>query len=243
MAHKSGLPVIFQVLILRNTLLCRELSGPMWAAFKEIEAFYNGAGQRALFRRANLSVQVSNATRGEEPSDLAGLGNLYEPEFWSNAQGRYARTVDHQKVSKLARHLLGIGPEMRLLVVIDQELTPPPEWRYIIFDGNERDQVISIAPIDPSYWREQDSNRLQTIKHRVRTAGMTAVGEFLGFSRCDDRSCFLYRDIDAVTTLDGMTQLGPEHGIPALANCGFVARTADPAAVESVGRPPTPDRT
>jgi hypothetical protein len=84
-----------------------------------------------------------------------------------------------------------------------------------------RDTVVSTQPIDPEYWRSSDNNRLATIKHRVRTACLSAVGEMLDLKRCDNPRCVLYEDVDSVVRLDAMVQLGSEHDIPALTGKGF----------------------
>jgi len=232
---------IVQILVLRNEGLARELSAAVWAAFKEVEAFYNADEPRAVFRRVNLSVNVPDAIQTEGALDITrDLANFYEPEFWMTATGKYTRTVDQRKVSRLVRTLADVDATARHVVVIDQELTPPPSWRYIIFDGDSDGGVISIAPTDPQYWRERDVDRIGTIKHRLRVACLNVVGELIGLQRCENPRCFLRADIDAVTALDSMVVLGEEHGVPALTGRGFLVRTANPGAVQAIALHPAP---
>jgi hypothetical protein len=124
-----------------------------------------------------------------------------------------------------------------LLLVTDQEITPPPDWRYVLWDSCRNGVVVSIAPIDPHYWSERGEYRVQTIKHRVRVACCAALSEMLGLERCDNPTCLLYASVDSVISLDQMILLGPEHNIPALADHGFDARPSDPAQVQPIITP------
>jgi hypothetical protein len=72
------------------------------------------------------------------------------------------------------------------------------------------------------------------IKHRIRTAGLSVVGTFLGLKRCDEENCFLFDDVDSVTRLDDMVYLGGDHGLPELANRGFATRPDDPNRVQTI---------
>ena len=236
-----ALPSIVQMLVLRNESLAQELSAPLWSALKEVEAFYNAGEPRADFRRVNLSVVATGTAESEGALDTTrDLANLYEGEFWMTATGKFTRTVDYSKVSRLARTLADVDPSARHLIVIDRELTPPPEWRYIIFDGDSQGTVVSMAPTDPQYWRNPRDDRIEIIKHRVRTSCLNAVGMLLGLERCDNPSCLLYDNIDAVTALDGMVALGEEHGLPTLAGRGFSVNTTNPGDVQPIVLHPVP---
>ena len=120
------------------------------------------------------------------------------------------------------------------MLVTDQELTPPKGWRYIIWDEIQSGTAISIAPTDPVYWRYSDENRVAIIKHRIRTAGLSVAGTFLGLKRCEEENCFLYDDVDSVTRLDEMVYLSGHHGLQELANRGFVTRPDDPNRVQNI---------
>lgn len=226
---------IVQLLMLRDERSSQELGAVLWAAFKEVEAFYNADRPRAVFRRANGSPYVPDSIRQEDSSGLSQrFASMDKKTLWKETQGRSSRTVEHSKVSRLVRSVVGLDADTRHVIVIDQELTPPPKWRYVIFDGDSDGAVISIVPTDPEYWSERDADRAGTIKHRVRTACLTIVGALLGLNRCDNPRCFLYEDIDAVTALDSMVVLGDEHEIPALAGRGFRIHTPDPRAIQLI---------
>ena len=107
------------------------------------------------------------------------------------------------------------------------------EWRYIIWDGSQNDGVVSVAPTDPKYWRQQDAARVATIKHRVRTACLSLAGEFLGFSRCENPSCLLYGNVDSVLALDLMSEFGLEHDVQGLTGFGFEPVVREPANLQT----------
>ncbi len=129
--------------------------------------------------------------------------------------------------------------KLTLIVVTDQEISPPEGWRYIISDDIVSDDgseacVISVAPTDPWYWSEDNDARSATIKHRIRSICLCAVGEYLGLKRCNNPRCFLYKDIDSVTTLDWMLLMGPEHRKKRLTMHGFAPRPEKPDEVQPV---------
>jgi hypothetical protein len=111
-----------------------------------------------------------------------------------------------------------------LFIVTDHSITPPEGWRYIIWDGTETDDAVaSIVPLDPETWGIDDKNRMATIKHRIRTACLSSIGQFLGLATCRTPTCFLKKPVDSVTDLDVMRSLGPEHTseAPGLTGWGF----------------------
>ena len=146
----------------------------------------------------------------------------------------YERLNVGQPIGTEGRSLLDLLRDAPLLLVVDQELTPPPNWRYIICADCRAGVVVSIAPIDPHYWHERDENRVAIIKQRVRAACCSALGGLLGLERCDNPSCMLYESVESVSNLDRMILLGPEHGISLLADHGFEARPSDPTQVQPI---------
>jgi hypothetical protein len=121
-----------------------------------------------------------------------------------------------------------------LMIVTDQEIEPPADWRYIIWSEFSNGQVVSVAPTDPSYWRERSANRLGAIKHRVRTAGMCIVGVALGLTRCDNPRCFLFGQVSSAEVLDSMVVLGGEHSWTLLTGWGYSPRPTDPSHMQQM---------
>lgn len=249
---------LIQVLLVRNPDICEDVGEALWAALKEIELFYNLGAMRVSCRRYFLTPLIpswwgrsvfkfirGDFSPGIEPEAVANdaqIATLRDASFWQKAQGKYSRTYNQDALGQQVRELLGPETSDKLLMLVtDQELTPPKGWRYIIWDGIQTGAAISIAPTDPQYWRDTDANRVATIKHRIRTAGLSVAGTFLGLKRCEEENCFLYDDVDSVTRLDEMVYLSAHHGLTELANRGFATRPDDPnrvQTVEMVGRPP-----
>jgi hypothetical protein len=252
-----------QVLLFRNTRQSDELGPSLWAALQEVEQFYNRALPPRTYHRFYLAESVPDEVKRALPLDWEHVGAAVKDEgFWSNLRGRYQRTYDPNRLAEKVRHLLmeqasqrpdlserlnvgqprgaeGRSPldllrDAPLLLVMDQELTPPPDWRYIIYDNCRAGVVVSIAPIDPHYWHEPPENRVASIKHRVRAACCSALGGLLGLERCDNPSCMLFESVESVSNLDRMILLGPEHGISLLADRGFEARPSDPTQVQPI---------
>lgn len=244
---------VIQLLILFEEASVRELGPTLWAALLEVERFYNHGEPRATFERhfssryqLNLSAfastkQVIGRILGSDTTDHAltllsrERRHEYSAEGEQRVKGRYTGTIDQHKLASVARELLADAAKGKsLLIVTDREITPPPNYRYLVGDGGDDYAVVSTAPTDPTFWRQQDSARLVTIKHRVRTACLGFVGEFVGLDQCDNPFCFLYSDVDSVTTLDTMGELGPEHEIDGLTGCGFQLDLSQAEAVQRV---------
>lgn len=242
---------IIQLLVLFEEESVRELSPALWATLVESERFYNFDQPRATFERHFISPHeppsslllstVRSVARffGRDIDNAQALlceqeRRSYPAESVRSIRGKFAKTIDQTKMWRAARTLLGNDEAGAFLqIVTDLEITPPPEWRYIIWDGDERNAVISVAPTDPKYWRQPDPSRFATIKHRVRTACLSITGAHLGLERCDNCSCFLYSDVGSVVTLDSMTELGSEHRLPRLSGFGFDATPRDVATVQT----------
>jgi predicted Zn-dependent protease len=248
-----------QVLMFLNPKVSEELGPALWAALQEVEAFYNFAEQRAVFRRIYLSEVVpeglilgygglSGFSRvwnwlfgGDAPEENASASrteivqHTLEGE-WQEARGKYARTYDARRIAGTMRRLLpkeGSGTAM--VIVTDQELAPPPDWRYVIMDGDiDQGIVISTLPTDPRYWQISDPDRVALVKHRIRACCLQIVGRILGLEYCDNERCFLFHPVDSVRNLDHMVELGCEHKIEALAQRGYRIRVNNPSVVQSI---------
>jgi hypothetical protein len=224
------------VLLLRNPSAQDELGPALWAAFREVESFYNSDMRRAAFRRFFLSEQTPSEQvlellrAGQDAATPQPLWHQAPPSLWEVNGSRQVRTYDARKINASVRDLLGDQLTGTPVIVTDQELTPPPDWRYILFEN----RVISLAPMDPKYWRTKDPRRVATIKHRARTTCLLNVGSLLGLGRCGNDHCFLYSNIDSVMRLDAMIKLGGEHNIVGLENRGFEVFSDEPQAVQPI---------
>ncbi|MDP9177768.1 MAG: hypothetical protein M3O61_08815 [Gemmatimonadota bacterium] len=212
----------------------------IWSALLEIEAFYNFDKRRATFSRTYLADVAPPPLQNEVPPFWRETQQAFGRDFpWKAAQGQFSRTYDFTKMIKAVKQILEPqGGRAPYLVVIDQQLTPPKNWNYIISDSSKPGAVMSISPTDPQYWRDKTSERLSIIKHRIRALGINNVGEMLGLKECDNPECFLYSEIDSVATLDTMVKLGPEHKMPGLVDRGFPRTADDPANQASIVRDP-----
>jgi hypothetical protein len=229
---------IVQVLALKRSPDSEQLGLALWAAFEEIEKFYNLGEQRLHCTRF-----VLNSDSGGSLSEvIQPLGTLtsnpeptaYDTDLWLGLQGKFRRTIDQEMLGSFIRNRLSQAHNNSFLTIFtDQEIEPPPNWRYVIWDTISNGAVVSAAPTDPNYWRERSSNRFGTIKHRVRTAGISVTGVQLGLKRCENPGCLLFDDVGSTIALDSMVVLGAEHGWSSLAGFGYPPRPADPAQVQA----------
>lgn len=189
-----------------------ELAAIVRTAMTETARLYNFDIERAEFRQTFFGEPGSASI--ESPFETMEEG------WWQRARGQYSRTLDQYW---LAEHLRGRIPEGNATVLVtDQEITPPREWRYVIWDSPlPRVTVASIAPLDPAYWGSRPEDRLAILKRRTRAMLIATTGAHLGLSRCDNSRCFLFSNVDSVTTLDEMVAIGEEHRLAALADVGF----------------------
>lgn len=229
---------VAQVLLFENSEQSLELGRALWAMFDEIAAVWARLPSPPQVTRYYLAPAIPpSVAAGELAAPLAA--EPLRPEQWRYARGRYVRTYEPEKLGEIVRESIHSTPEV-LLVVFDQEITPPDDWRYIIWDKISRGAVVSVAPADPMFWLETGVHRLAAIKHRVRTASLCALGKHLGLSRCENPECVLFSEVDSVACLDRMVRFGPEHGLPGLDDMGFDPRPADPEVPQPlVAAPPS----
>lgn len=104
------------------------------------------------------------------------------------------------------------------VVLTDLPITPPPEWRYIIWDSAPNGSVISCAPLDPAYWTTavDEQTRIETTKKRALAATLCVIGSLLGLGRCSNERCFMFGNIDSVRRLDEVELIGSEHSVEEL---------------------------
>jgi hypothetical protein len=268
---------IVQILLLFDKQSSVEYGSALWAAMHEVEAFYKLGGRPVNVHRLYMSTYVpaSNIIGATwrylfSPKDLADAVDLLRQDKHASLSPGLATaavpdspTYDQRKLIGIARDQIlreefgPAGATIPLMIVTDKLITPPEDWRYIIWDSWSETEstaptgtyltdsdsfsppphsaVISTVPLDPTYWNIVDDNRVATIKDRARTAAMSVCGTFLGLHRCRNRRCFLYRSVDSVQDLDFMDRIGPEHSeVEKLNGRGFQASVANPSVVQEV---------
>ncbi len=226
---------LLEVLLIRDPQFLVDVGPSIWNVFKEIEQFYNFSqprmqGHRFAFDPA-LSKPLSSELLVRRSSDAEELAK----GFWGNSKGEYRHTIDQERLASAVRsYMPSEFRDMPMLLVIDQEITPPRDWRYIIWDMASSGSVISTAPLDPRYWRDRTPQRIGAIKHRVRVAALNITGSLLGLKRCSNDCCFLYDNVESTDVLDSMLILGPEHGWSDLAGYGYSPRPRHPERLQSI---------
>jgi predicted Zn-dependent protease len=122
------------------------------------------------------------------------------------------------------------------VIVTDRAITPPPGFRYVIWDEVPRYNatVVSAATLDPHYWRNPAAGRVMTIKNRLRSAALSITGRLLGLHACTNDECFMCGDVDSADALDFMTQLCIEHDRPKLESLTFARSATDPTLIQPV---------
>jgi predicted Zn-dependent protease len=244
---------IIQALALFEEKNSAEYGLALWAAFHEVERFYRTAGAVVEYRRFYIAPSppspsflqsITHALDKWIPGGelQSALELLRQNEVRSSAApsaelspDSRRRTYDQTRLGAIIRKM--VDPQLsgdHLMIVTDRPITPPPKWRYIIWenDPNTNTSVISTAPLDPDYWRDRDPHRVLTVKTRTRNAALSITGELIGLERCENPSCFLFDDVDSVTVLDEMQELGKEHGITKLVGYGFDDVVNDPTLVQ-----------
>lgn len=249
MTKSAKAPVrVLQVLLFRDGEISHELGLPLWAAFQEVEALFNHDRPRAEFQRFYLAHpdHIPHAVRSEMTLDWSAVAAAFaDKEFWQQARGPFRNLYDQEELAQLARRLLRRpGKPEPMVLVTDLELTPPPEWRYILWDWCQDDTtaVVSLAPMDPLYWGERGRTWVATVKQRARSACCSAVGEHLSLDDCDNPWCYLRLPIESVLDLDEMHCIGPEHDLSDLTGLGFTPRVNDPGSVQLLARFEPPAR-
>ncbi|MBZ5726653.1 MAG: hypothetical protein LAP87_16840 [Acidobacteriia bacterium] len=266
MSEAAVLPISV-ALVFREPSQAQRLGRVLQAAIGEIETLYNLGQQRILLTRHLISdVPI----RGPGESDWllvrfmkrtwsSFTGEATEPpgimwnavplgdqklKFWEASQGKFVDTVNPEKLLEFVRSTAGVSDQQALLVVVDQRITPPEGFVYIIgksYGPRDDQAIISTVPMDPEYWDIKEANPLALIKQRFRATCAAFIGERLGLKQCPEPACYMYRLAGDPEVLDGMVRLGAEHReLPELAEKGFSVPSGDPAAVQPVEVNPQP---
>ena len=246
---------LLQAIVLFDDANAHDYGLALWALLHEVERFYRPLDLKRKFARFYISPTApEKSLLGQF---LHGLGNvMYGKQVTSAldvlrpteviatrdqeraAVGPYGRVIEQAKLTEVVRQMIGCSNlPVPLMIVTDRAITPPPEWRYVIWAGTSNiDSVLSVAPLDPNFWRERDPHRILTIKRRARSAALSITGEHLGIRRCDNPECVMFANVDSVTTLDDMTTFGSEHELPELEGREFSVAARDATAIDPVLR-------
>jgi hypothetical protein len=237
---------IDQVILLKSEDQSRRLGIALWAAVEEVSRFFTPASPdgwlevpvisssastariRPEFRKWYLAMEIPDGLPEDSSWTYERLDEHALGQLWDDSLQRRG-TYDHQT--------LGVSISSRLeseaaVILVDQEIVPPSQWRYVIWGGYPGGAVISIAPIDPQYWGqapdEDPIRQVNEVKRGARAATMSVTGSLLGLSRCDNSECFMFAAVDSVTRLDEMTTLGPEHRVQGLSRMRLPSDKDDP---------------
>jgi hypothetical protein len=227
------------VLLVREPETLDSLGPALWATFEEVEKLYNLDRQLARFSRTCVAPEMPAGLTARIRSDDSLRPDVGEwNDLWDQCGGSYSDTIDQRCLVGRLKKMLGHTPRplnASAIVVTDEELTPPPQWRYILWEACDGVTVVSTAAMDPEYWGISDPDRLRTLKHRVRASCMCAVGMALGFDRCENEQCYLFEKVDSVLRLDLMRTIGREHReYPADEPVGYFIHEGDPAEGQEV---------
>lgn len=223
-----------QVLLLSNPGAYRALGPALWSALEEASSLFQAGG--ATLRVKRIFLSPSDPIGFDAPAPLPAAASAIRAKVWEKAAGQLSGVYDQLRLLRLVRELLSIPSGRALLIVFDREITPPPEWRYIIWDGSGNDAIVAVPPVDPRHWGVRDERRAATIKHRVRGACLSILGSWHGLGRCTNPTCIMYGQVDSANCLDVMTHVGAEHSeFPSLAGKGYRRRlSADPSNVQPI---------
>jgi hypothetical protein len=222
-----------QVMFFRDARSMVQLNAMVLAIFQELESFFAPTGSYAHVERLRMLSKVQGDLMA--PSTVEVVREILSRAFskapnqartpdveaseqsWAEAKGRFRNTVDPDKLIAIVKRQLPepIGHDRgRLLIVTDQEITPPPQWRYKMRAGDDQQHavVVSLAPMNPRSWSsEQDDRDLTVLKHRIRAACIRKLAMWCGLQECDQENCYLFRHVESAESLDYFTHLGGEH--------------------------------
>jgi predicted Zn-dependent protease len=226
---------VTQVLLLRGEANQASISRSLWSVFREVGHLYNHAEPIVELERRIVADELPPSLADKVgPGELVRMPQDRVDELFDDAAGTFERTIEPRRLGRLVYE--AIEPECDLmLLVVDQELAPPSDLRYVLWRYEAPVAVVSTAPMDPDYWGIADPEREKAIKRRARAACMNIVGRALGLRQCDNPQCFLFEDVDSVLRLDLMTALGAEHEeFTEKRSVGFARDVDDPEATQDV---------
>jgi hypothetical protein len=233
------------VMMLHRPEFITEFGAATWAALREVETLYIAADPTASFSMFRLISQDSETLLSIHDDRQL----LVQPGLWNTTWGRYSGTIDHSKMVRAVRDLLPGQNSNPMLLVVDEELTPPEGFRYLMWMESKSDggTVLSLSTLDPQNWMEVSSSskspqpttttRKAITKRRVRAASLLIVGGILGLKRCEKPNCFLYEKTTSVVHIDQLMQLGSEHAgelpnIDAVLGASFPRESPNPDTID-----------
>jgi hypothetical protein len=231
--------ILRQIMFFREEQNAHEIGQLVSVIFEECARYFEPAGIFAGFEMHRIfpgstsaAVQQwlprSRATQDSEPSERS----------WREVKGRFRNTVDPAKLISTVKSQL--PPDNGLaLIITDQEITPPPQWRYKMWavDSDQNAILISFVSMDPRYWSSERVGRdLLVLKQRIRAACIRKLAKWCGLRDCSHEKCYLFKDVESADALDYFVTLGGEHGVelPQLArlfDCEFEPST-DPFIIQ-----------
>ena len=248
-----------QVMFFREVRSMSELDPLVHAIFQELERFFALTGsferleQVRMFSKGQgdpMAPSTVEVVRGmltrmfSKTQNRAMTPVEASEQSWAEAKGRFRNTVDPDKLIAIVKHQLpqpasdGRG---RVLIVTDQEITPPPQWRYKMWavDDQQQAAVVSLAPMDPRNWSSERADRdLPVLKHRIRSGCIRKLAMWCGLKECDRENCYLFRHVESAESLDFFTALGDEHISQARAFAPVIGLefgpSSDPAKVQEL---------
>jgi hypothetical protein len=232
----GGEQKITGVLLLGGDQLAEEAGTALWSMLLEVGQLYQAAGQQLAIEGKFVARHVPERLQARlDCDDCVQVGPGDVEELMKRSEGPLSGTFEHRQLAEAVRDLLRIPPDRTALVLTDLELSPPEGARYRLWESSPAGWVGSVAPMDPTYWGSQDAQRVVAVKRRARAAVGAMVGAILGFERCDNHQCFLFRRVDSVLRLDHMRVLGGEHDqVQRDEAVGYRDATTDPEEVLEV---------
>lgn len=247
--------VIDMVLTFHSNEASSALGRPLWAGLAEVARYFTPSSpgrwlevplptrsrEQAIvlprFRRWYVATAPPPFPLGEDEVDSQFV-QLPEERVTETWEGSRLRRTQHDHavlgpaisacISDIAEVALG-----SVIVVVDREIVPPSDWRYVLWDSFPGGTVISTAPMDPNYWGAPvpERERKREMKQGMRAAALCIAGTRIGLSRCENPNCFMFGAVDSVSRLPEMRQLGPEHTVMGLERGIFPVSESHPDRV------------
>lgn len=266
----NGTPVpIDIVLVFREPEQAQRLGGILQAALRELENLFNYQRTRIQVTRHLISeTPIRGAPESEFPlvrfvkktwSAITGETSL-PPEmkenwnavalgeqkrgFWEASKGKFVDTVNPEKLLEFVRSTVRAADDRPMIVVVDQRITPPPGYVYIIgktYGPKDNQAIISTVPLDPAYWNLSEPNLQAIIKQRFRASCASFIGKFLGTTACPEPACYMYLLAQDPEALDWMVRIGVEHTeLEGAAGRGYSEPRGDATIVQEIEQLPQP---
>jgi hypothetical protein len=238
----KAVPITQILLLAEPDRFPERLTPTILAVFEEVRRFYESDDWLDVPLRGGQTASVRPEWTAEQVADKA-----LSPDGVVVDRDLVARIADESRSSPTTHDQSMIGelllrslqPPGTAVIVTDLAITPPPDWRYVIWDVVPGCAVVSLATLDPFYWAMSvdEEERTRVIKRRARAACLSIVGTLLGLSRCENERCYLFAGVDSALRLDEMVYLGPEHRVETLGSRSYPHVASDPVLAETIVPP------